>query len=179
MWPQDSSARIRQSTSLHRACFSTDSTFLLSGAHVPLLTHSTLASLPCAYRGRSTVSKIFGPSKYGESLCAVATLQQLAQTVAVIVFPHLYSSVLSMDTTVHGIIQDNFGPRLVFGLIPACGALLALLAAFSLPTLNHLGEISLATGTRPAGAPLVEGSVLGGSVQHVAVEQRALLQHEE
>lgn len=129
----------------------------------------------CVCTNRSTVSKIFGPAKYGESLCAVATLQQFAQTVAIIVFPHVYSAVLTMDITIDGIIENNFGPRLVFGLIPACGALLALLAAWSLPPLNHLGEVEVPSAKKGEGKALLEPPTVDGSVQQGPAETHALL----
>eukprot|EP00041_Stephanoeca_diplocostata_P019200 m.408953 g.408953 ORF g.408953 m.408953 type:complete len:519 (-) comp21238_c0_seq30:206-1762(-) len=124
---------------------------------------------------RAAVSKLFGPQKYGESLGAVATLQQLAQTIAAIAFPRMYSSLLHVNANIPEIVTDDFGPRLVFGLIPGGCAALAFIASCTLPTIETIQCVDDSSDSEDVAAhgdvDSAVSSTLGGNIQ----EQRPLL----
>ena len=108
--------------------------FALNGIYFPVL--------------RTTISRVFGEAQFGAALGAVATMQQVTNTVAPAAFSLLYSQTVDLKVTVPHVVDDHFGPRLTFGLLPAVLNLIAFGFAMTLPTIE-----AVATGGVGAGRP--------------------------
>ena len=69
--------------------------FALNGIYFPVL--------------RTTISRVFGEAQFGAALGAVATMQQVTNTVAPSAFSLLYSQTVSLNITVPHVIDSHFG----------------------------------------------------------------------
>ena len=77
--------------------------FPLNGLYFPVL--------------RTTIAGIFGPERHSLALGAVATLQQVTQTIAPPAFTKIYGETLNLNATIPYLAPNNFGPRLSFAYL--------------------------------------------------------------